>query len=76
MNEQKFAWTEENTAAAVAAYQNAIAAQGCEAANSDEALNVIAASVGAKNANSMRRKLQRLARYYFTASKGKMQGFL
>ena len=57
MNEQKFAWTEETTAAAVAAYQDAIAAQGCEAANSDEALNVIAASVGAKNANSIRRKL-------------------
>ena len=54
---EKFTWTEETTAAAVAAYQDAIAAQGCEAANSDEALNVIAATVGAKNANSIRRKL-------------------
>lgn len=57
MNDQKFAWTEENTAAAVAAYQDAIAANGCEAANSDETLNGIAAAVGAKNANSIRRKL-------------------
>ena len=54
---EKFTWTEETTAAAVAAYQDAIAAQGCEAANSDEALNAIAATVGAKNANSIRRKL-------------------
>ena len=54
---EKFTWTEETTAAAVAAYQDAIAANGCEAANSDEALNAIAASVGAKNANSIRRKL-------------------
>ena len=54
---EKFAWNEETTAAAVAAYQDAIAAQGCEAANSDEALNAIAATVGAKNANSIRRKL-------------------
>ena len=57
MNEQKFAWTEETTAAAVAAYLDAIAAHGCEAANSDETLNQIAAAVGAKNANSIRRKL-------------------
>ena len=57
MNEQKFTWTEETTASAVAAYQDAIAAQGCEAANSDETLGAIAASVGAKNANSIRRKL-------------------
>ena len=57
MNDQKFAWNEENTAAAVAAYQDAIAAQGCEAANSDETLQAIAAAVGAKNANSIRRKL-------------------
>ena len=54
---EKFTWTEETTAAAVAAYQDAVAAQGCEAANSDEALNAIAATVGAKNANSIRRKL-------------------
>lgn len=54
---EKFTWNEENTAAAVAAYQDAIAASGCEAANSDEALNAIAATVGAKNANSIRRKL-------------------
>ena len=57
MNDQKFAWNEENTAAAVAAYQDAIAASGIEAANSDETLSQIAASVGAKNANSIRRKL-------------------
>ena len=57
MNDHKFAWTEETTAAAVAAYQDAIAAQGCEAANSDETLSQIAAAVGAKNANSIRRKL-------------------
>ena len=57
MNEQKFAWNEETTATVIASYQDAIAANGCEAANSDEALNVIAASVGAKNANSIRRKL-------------------
>ena len=54
---EKFTWNEENTAAAVAAYQDAIAAHGCEAANSDETLQAIAASVGAKNANSIRRKL-------------------
>lgn len=57
MNEQKFTWTEENTAAAVGAYQDAIAAHGCEIANSDETLTAIAAAVGAKNANSIRRKL-------------------
>ena len=57
MNDQKFAWNEENTATAVAAYQDAIAAQGCEAANSDETLSQIATTVGAKNANSIRRKL-------------------
>lgn len=57
MNDQKFAWNEENTAAAVAAYLDAITAHGCEAANSDETLSQIAASVGAKNANSIRRKL-------------------
>ena len=57
MNDQKFSWTEENTAAAVGAYQDAIAASGCEAANSDETLQAIAATVGAKNANSIRRKL-------------------
>ena len=54
---EKFSWTEETTAAAVAAYQDAIAAQGCEAANTDETLGAIAAAVGAKNANSIRRKL-------------------
>ena len=54
---EKFSWNEENTATAIAAYQDAIAEQGCEAANSDDTLNQIAASVGAKNANSIRRKL-------------------
>ena len=54
---EKFQWNEENTAAAVAAYQDAIAAAGCEIANSDETLSQIAATVGAKNANSIRRKL-------------------
>ena len=54
---EKFTWTEENTAAAVAAYKDALAAHGCEAANSDETLGQIAQSVGAKNANSIRRKL-------------------
>ena len=53
----KFQWNEENTATAVAAYQDAIAASGIDAANSDEALNAIAATIGAKNANSIRRKL-------------------
>lgn len=57
MSNDKFTWTEQNTAAAVAAYQDAIAAQGCEAANADETLGAIAATVGAKNANSIRRKL-------------------
>lgn len=57
MNEQKFSWTEENTAAAVAAYLEAIATAGCESANSDETLTAIAVAVGAKNANSIRRKL-------------------
>ena len=57
MNDQKFAWNEETAAAAVAAYQDAIAASGIEAANSDETLSQIAATVGAKNANSIRRKL-------------------
>ncbi len=54
---EKFNWNEENTAAVIAAYQDAIAASGIEAANSDEALSGIAATVGAKNANSIRRKL-------------------
>ena len=54
---EKFSWNEETTAAAVAAYQDAIAAVGCESANSDETLGQIAAAVGAKNANSIRRKL-------------------
>lgn len=54
---EKFNWNEENTATVIAAYQDAIATNGCEAANSDEALNAIAATVGAKNANSIRRKL-------------------
>ena len=53
---EKFQWNEENTATVTAAYQDAIAAQGCEAANSDETLTAIAAAVGAKNANSIRRK--------------------
>lgn len=57
MNDQKFAWNEENTATVIAAYQDAIAASGIDAANSDEALNAIAATVGAKNANSIRQKL-------------------
>ena len=54
---EKLNWNEENTAAAVAAYQDAIAASGVDAANSDETLSGIAATVGAKNANSIRRKL-------------------
>ena len=53
----KFNWNETNTATVIAAYQDAIAAHGCEAANSDETLSGIAATVGAKNANSIRRKL-------------------
>ena len=53
----KFTWNEENTAVIVAAYKDAIASSGCEVANSDEALQAIAESVGAKNANSIRRKL-------------------
>lgn len=57
MEKTTFAWNEENTAATVAAYQDAIAASGIEAANADEALNAIAATVGAKNANSIRHKL-------------------
>lgn len=57
MEKTTFAWNEENTATVIAAYQDAIAASGIEAANSDEALSVIAATVGAKNANSIRRKL-------------------
>ena len=54
---EKFTWNDENTAAVIAAYQDAIATSGIDAANSDEALNAIAATVGAKNANSIRRKL-------------------
>lgn len=54
---EKFSWNDENTAAAVVAYLDAITANGCEAANSDETLGQIAAAVGAKNANSIRRKL-------------------
>lgn len=57
MEKNTFTWNEENTATATAAYQDAIAASGCEAANSDETLSGIAATVGAKNANSIRRKL-------------------
>ena len=55
--ETKFTWNEENTASAVAAYKEAIAANGCEIANSDDTLQAIAEAVGAKNANSIRRKL-------------------
>ena len=54
---EKFTWNEENTTAVIAAYKDAIASSGCEVANSDEALQAIAESVGAKNANSIRRKL-------------------
>ena len=54
---EKFSWNEENTATVIASYLDAIANAGCEAANSEGALNVIAATVGAKNANSIRRKL-------------------
>ena len=54
---EKFQWNEENTATVIAAYQDAIATSGIDAANSDEALSTIAATVGAKNANSIRRKL-------------------
>ena len=54
---EKFTWNEENTAIVIAAYQDAIATSGIDAANSDEALNAIAVAVGAKNANSIRRKL-------------------
>ena len=54
---EKFTWNEENTAVAVAAYKDAIAASGCEVANADATLETIAQSVGAKNANSIRRKL-------------------
>ena len=54
---EKFTWNEENTATAIAAYQDAIATSGVDAANADPVLEFIAASVGAKNANSIRRKL-------------------
>ena len=54
---EKFQWNDENTAAVIAAYQDAIATSGIEAANADETLGAIAATVGAKNANSIRRKL-------------------
>lgn len=54
---EKFSWNDENTATVIAAYQDAIATAGCESANSDEALTAIAVAVGAKNANSIRRKL-------------------
>ena len=54
---EKFAWNEKNTAAVIVAYQDVITAHGCETANADETLNAIAAAVGAKNANSIRRKL-------------------
>lgn len=57
MSTEKFVWNEENTTAVIVAYQDAIAAVGCDNANSEEALNAIAAEVGAKNANSIRRKL-------------------
>ena len=57
MSNEKFTWNDENTAAAVAAYQDAIAASGCDVANSDDTLTAIANAVGAKNANSIRRKL-------------------
>ena len=54
---EKFQWNEENTTTVIAAYRDAIAASGVDAANSDETLSGIAATVGAKNANSIRRKL-------------------
>ena len=57
MSNEKFQWNDENTATVIAAYQDAIATSGIEAANADETLNQIAATVGAKNANSIRRKL-------------------
>jgi len=71
MNEQKFSWNEENTATVIAAYQDVVSASGCEAANSDETLSQIAASVGAKNANSIRRKLV-LEKVYQKAEKPAM----
>ena len=54
---EKFNWNEENTATVIAAYQDAIATSGVDAANANPALEFIAATVGAKNANSIRRKL-------------------
>ena len=54
---EKFTWNEENTSATIAAYKDAIMSSGCEAANADATLEAIAAAVGAKNANSIRRKL-------------------
>ena len=54
---EKFTWNEENTATAVAAYRDAIAMSGVDAANADPVLEFIASTVGAKNANSIRRKL-------------------
>lgn len=54
---EKFTWNEENTATVIASYQDAIATSGVDAANADETLSGIAVAVGAKNANSIRRKL-------------------
>lgn len=54
---EKFNWNEMNTTAVIAAYKDAIASSGCEVANADATLEAIAQSVGAKNANSIRRKL-------------------
>ena len=54
---EKFQWNEENTALVIAAYLDAIATSGIEAANADPVLEFIASTVGAKNANSIRRKL-------------------
>ena len=54
---EKFTWNDENTAVVIAAYQDAIATSGIEAANADPVLEFIAVTVGAKNANSIRRKL-------------------
>lgn len=57
MEKQSFTWNEENTSALVAAYKDAVAAHGCEVANSEESRQALAESIGCKNAASVLRKL-------------------
>jgi hypothetical protein len=56
---KKFSWNKDNSAIAVQMYQERVAKDGKEVANSDAALGEIAAKVGAVSPRSVRGKLSR-----------------